>query len=115
MSEEEELGLQQLELLSGPEQAVFILSRYPRVQATEKFVLLMAALYTGFTLGQLAEFCTTTLPTVRRHLRWWEVQGAIALSGSDKNSAVVFRGVRAWFLHEAPGALKAKDMEGSDE
>ncbi len=103
MTEEEEQGLAQLELLSEPEQAVYILSRYPRIQATEKFVLLMAALYSGFTLGQVAELCTTTLPTVRNHLRWWEDQGAIDLAGTGKDDAVVFRGVRAWYLHKEDG------------
>lgn len=109
---EDEL-ITRLEELSNDEQAVYILSHYPRVQATEKFVLLMAALYTGFTLSQLAELCTTTLPTVRNHLRWWQVQGAVRLEGSGKNSAVVFLGVRAWMTHDRPGALKVKPV-GSD-
>lgn len=85
-----------LDDLAYPEQAMFITGQYANMQTAQKWVLLVAAIYTGSTLGRLAELCGMGLPTVRNHLRTWSGVGAVELSGTSKDATVTFLGARAW-------------------
>ncbi len=98
MSESEQAALKELGL---PEQALFVMSHYGYM-TPEKFVLLVLAIYDGATVQRLSELTGLSVPTVRKHLRTWQEQGAVTLSGSGKGAEATFIGAAAWRVARWP-------------
>ncbi len=86
-----------LDDLSVPEQAMFVMSNFPGLQGGEKFVLLTLAVYGGEeALGRLAELTGYSLQSTRNHLRQWETLMAVELDGSSRIATARFVGAETW-------------------